>query len=241
MKRKEISTFKRLLFVFSFIMCPIILVGFCAIWFYGKQNEQEAKNLLQAQITYEIEKYETNMQEIYERGISMLNDQTLRQLASLPEMYTDYEKSRAILTVQKELSTIKNYQNYISDVCVMVPKLQHTIHAEGYEKGSYTYLDQEEMDQISALKVTGGLGIACYEENLILPIVSRNLNGEPLYALVICFSDKKLLKEMTYFANVSDSQFQFEIQDLSYTLSNIEKEKRISDEIDAAEEKGIFQ
>lgn len=114
MKRKEISTFKRLLFVFSFIMCSIILVGFCAIWFYGKQNEQEAKNLLQAQITYEIEKYETNMQEIYERGISILNDQTLRQLASLPEMYTDYEKSRAILTVQKELSTIKNYQNYIS-------------------------------------------------------------------------------------------------------------------------------
>ena len=241
MKRKEISTFKRLLFVFSFIMCPIILVGFCAVWFYGKQNEQEAKNLLQAQITYEIEKYETNMQEIYERGISMLNDQTLRQLASLPEMYTDYEKSRAILTVQKELSTIKNYQNYISDVCVMVPKLQHTIHAEGYEKGSYTYLDQEEMDQISSLKVTGGLGIACYEENLILPIISRNLNREPLYALVICFSDKKLLKEMTYFANVPDSQFQFEIPDLSYTLSNIEEEKRISDEIDRSEETGIFQ
>ena len=59
MKRKEISTFKRLLFVFSFIMCPIILVGFCAVWFYGKQNEQEAKNLLLVLFPFEANRGKT--------------------------------------------------------------------------------------------------------------------------------------------------------------------------------------
>ena len=107
-RKKEISTFKRLLFVFMAVMLPVILVGFVTIRFLGKKNEQDALKLVHTQMEYHIEKFEASFQEIRDREMSLLNNKELQRLASLPQMYTDYERSRAILRVQGELDAIKS-------------------------------------------------------------------------------------------------------------------------------------
>lgn len=58
MKRKrEVSTFKRLLIVFMAVMLPVILAGTVTIMFLGKKNEQDALRLVHTQMEYQIENF----------------------------------------------------------------------------------------------------------------------------------------------------------------------------------------
>lgn len=226
-RKKEISTFKRLLSIFIAVMLPVILVGFVTIWFLGKKNEQDALKLIHTQMEYHIEKFEGSFQEIWDREISLLNNKELRQLASLPEMYTDYERTRAILRIQSELDAIKSYQKYISDVCVILPKLQRVIHADGYDRGSYVPLDSELMDTLNEMQTTGDYGIGVYEDDLVMPLIAHGLNGTPMYAVLIRFSGKTMKKELSYSANVPGSLFQFEIPTLNFMLSDIPEDQSV--------------
>lgn len=224
-RKKEISTFKQLLSIFIAVMLPVILVGFATIWFLGKKNEQDALKLVHTQMEYHIEKFEGSFQEIRDREISLLNNKELRQLASLPEMYTEYERSRAILRVQSELNAIKSYQSYISDVCVILPKLQRVIHADGYGRGSYVPLDAELMGMLGQMSTTGTCGIGVYQQDMAMPLISYRSNGTPLYAVLIRFSGDALEEELSYSVNVPGSLFQFEIPALDYFLSDIPGEQ----------------
>lgn len=226
MKRKrEISTFKRLLFIFTAVMLPVILVGFSTIWFLGKKNEQDALKLVHTQMEYHIEKFEGSFQEIRDREIALLSNKELRQLASLPEMYTEYERSRAILRVQSELNAIRSYQNYISDVCVILPKLQRVIHAEGYDRGSYVQLDAELMGELEEMPVTGAYGIGVHQGDMVMPLIAHGANGVPMYAVLIRFSGRAMEEELSYSANVPGSLFQFEIPALEFFLSDMPGEQ----------------
>lgn len=222
--KKEISTFKRLLLIFLIIICPIIITGVCAISFYGRKNEQEALNLVHVQMRYYIEKYEDNMQEIQSRAIQLLNNQELMQLANLPEIYTDYERSRAILRIQHELDSIKGFQPYIEDVCVLLPKLDRVIHAEGYPKGSYTQLNTVEMEELMQVKTVGELGLSLYQGELVMPIHVKTLSGRPIYAILVRFCAAELGKAFSYSVNMADSLFLFSIPEAEFALDDFPKE-----------------
>ncbi|WP_321004470.1 sensor histidine kinase [Eisenbergiella porci] len=222
--KKEISTFKRLLSIFLIIIFPIIITGFCAIGFYGKRSEQEALNLVHVQMKYYIEKYEENMQEVQRRTIALLNNKDLQQLANLPEIYSEYEKSRAVLRVQHELDNIKNFQKYIKDVSVVLPRLERTIHAEGYEKGSYTHLDYKELEEIMELNTIGVAGVCNYYGELIMPVSARTLDGLPIYVILVRFSPEEMKKEFSYSVNISDSLFQFLIPEEGFVLDDFPEE-----------------
>lgn len=222
--KKEISTFKRLLIIFVIIIFPIIITGFCAIGFYGKKNEQEALNLVHVQMKYYIEKYEENIREIQRRAVLLLNNRDLQQLANLPEIYSEYEKSRAVLRIQHELDSIKNYQKYIEDVSVMIPGLDRTVHAQGYEKGSYTQLNDGIMEEVLNLQPIGEAGVCSFQGGLVMPVFERSLEGAPVYVILVRFSEGEMKNEFSYFVNVADSLFGFRIPEAGFTLDDFPEE-----------------
>ncbi len=221
--KKEISTFKRLLTVFMAVMLPVILAGTVLIGFLGKKNEQDALRLVHTQMQYQIEKFEGSFREIRDREMSLLNHKELQKLASLPQMYSEYERTRAILRIQSDLDAIKSYQKYISDVCVILPRLQRVIHAEGYEKGSYVAMEPEMLEELEQIETVGAYEIGIYQGELVMPLIAWRPNGNPMYAVLIRFSGKEMEKELTYSANVPGSLFRFEIPGLRFLLSDIPK------------------
>ncbi len=226
MKRKrEVSTFKRLLIVFMAVMLPVILAGTVTIMFLGKKNEQDALRLVHTQMEYQIEKFESSFLEIRDREMSLLNHKELQQLASLPQMYTDYDRTRAILRIQGDLDVIKSYQKYISDVCVILPRLQRVIHADGYEKGSFVAMEAGMLEELGRIETVGEYGIGVYQGELVMPLIAWGLSGNPMYAVLIRFSGKEMEKELTYSANVPGSLFRFEIPALQFMLSDIPTEQ----------------
>lgn len=218
---EKISTFRRLLKAFLFIICPIIVVGFCVIIFWGKKNNQEAFNLIHLQMGYHIEKYSENMEEIRSRALRLLNNEDIQKLSTLPEVYSDYEKTRAILRIQHELDSIKEFQPYIEDVCVMIPEIDRTIHAEGFYRGSYTFLDRQEMKEIADKTIWGDVGICQYNGQLVMPIYVKNVPDELYNMILVRFSSEELEREFSYSVNTADGNFMLLLSEMDFELSDI--------------------
>lgn len=221
-KIQEMSTIYRLLSSFLLIICPVIILGFVLVVTSSRRIEDEMYRSIHTQMEFYMEKFEADMQRIWDLGVALMANQDLNQLAGMPELYSDYEKSRAILRVQNELNAIKSSQPYISEVRVYIPSIGWSVNAEGYTRGSYTEITEEEINCLKLMKRATGYGLTNENGNLSILLISEDMEGGIRFIVEISFSKTELEKEFDYSLNIQNNLFLFEIPELEYRITNME-------------------
>ena len=246
MKRiQEMSTIYRLLSSFLLIICPVIVLGFVLIVTSSRRVEEEMYHSIHTQMLFYVEKFEADIQRIRDLGAALTTHQDLNQLAGMPEVYTDYEKTRAVLRVQSELDAIKSSQPYIAEVRTFIPAIGWSVNAEGYMRGSYTEITEQDIKKLAEMKRVTEYGLINDDGDLALLLTSEDMNGDIRFMIEISFSKAELEKEFAYSLNMQNNVFFFEIPELNYQITNMEE--RLLDQMEKKlrradeEETVIFQ
>lgn len=123
------TLFQRLVIMFLLIMLPIYFIGvFIYNWGFHAINNDINKSMT-AQVSFYIEKLDSEIQRIKKLQYDCLSDENLNKLVFVPNSMSNFDKAQALLRLQYRLNAIKNSSNYIENVKVIIPALGKTISA----------------------------------------------------------------------------------------------------------------
>ena len=199
MKKQHSPLFIRMFGMFIMLFIPIYMM-FASVYHTSVElireeisqlAESEADNFLR-NLEGEIQRVESL---IYQ---TVLNDEDIQTLVSIPEMDGDFGKTVAINNVKKILSTISYSSSYIKDVRIHFPNLDRTISVIGV----YDKMDKQEYKATSQYSPNGD-NILQYINNHIIIGVSDliKIDDYPRFTIVIELSAariKEKLSELDY-------------------------------------------
>lgn len=111
--KSSIST--KLVLIFISAIIPVYILGLSIYnWGYG-MVKKEISNSMVSQVEFYLNTLESEISRMRSLQYECTNDENLLYLVNASQIMNDYEKTQAMLSVQKRLSVMKNSSIYIRD------------------------------------------------------------------------------------------------------------------------------
>ena len=175
---------------------------------------------------------ESSIEHISSMLYGLNQDQDLQKLAYASKIMTQYEKSTSIVRVCKIITGIMNSSELIEDVRILIPPLQITLHPEGNVSGSYSSMDEDELNQLLLTNRKRGMTFANLNGEMLMSLRSPvdQSNQQPGYLIIVQFSEKMIKK--LYMSLVSSSNDPF--------IINIAGNKILSDTVQPVNQTDLY-
>lgn len=129
-KRPKSNIYLRLVLTFVLIVAPLYALSL-KLNVYGEQAvKKEISSSMLAKVHFYLGLINLDIGKIVKLGRQYFADEDIGTLSVAAEVMTDYEKTRAMIRLQKQLLLLKTSSNYIANASVHIPKLGRTISAD---------------------------------------------------------------------------------------------------------------
>ena len=196
---------KKMVIIFLIAIIPVYILGISIYnWGYG-MIEKEISNSRVSQVEFYLNSLETEISRMKDLEYECVNDEDLNYLVNASQIMNDYEKTEAMLIVQKRLSVMKNSSIYIQNVCVHMPSIRKTISAND----GVSELSQDWDTILNAVVDKSDAGITYWKNNMYLivkyPNSIQDKTRKPLFILEIELSDFELKNRLLTFTKYNKS------------------------------------
>lgn len=189
----------RLIVVFILIIAPIYFLTINILGWSRNVLEQQIFTAMQSQVSYYLRDLESSIDRIKSLEYDLTSDEDLNQMSNAPELLSDFEKAKAFSRIQKRLTAIKNSSGFIENVRVLIPSINWAINAEGYPKGSYSEVSEEELNTLINLPHDTSSQIIYWNDRIYICAVFPNYlesNKLPLFIIDVELSKAALNKSL---------------------------------------------
>lgn len=127
------SIFRKILLTFLILLVP--LYGITLL--FVVQEEQRLRGYLTSslenRISQQIQAFETEVKRISRFQMEYAVDKDLLQLSTISEGLTPFERSKAVLDLQRRLYLLKESSPYIAEAVAMIPSVQGSVTSRTFE------------------------------------------------------------------------------------------------------------
>lgn len=219
------SIFIRLIITFLLIMVPIFIFGIWIFKWSSNQLSEEISYSMKSQVSYYMNNFDNEIQRIKDLQFDLTQDEDLNQVANASELMDNFEKTKAILRIQRRLTAIKNSSPYIDNVKVFIPSLKWAINDADANK-SYSDITSTDIDLVKDIPTDSDSQMIFMDDKLFLIAVFPiyNENREPLFIIRVDLSKEAIKKALEELYSFSDGGFILEKASCKFTLDNISDE-----------------
>lgn len=199
----------------------VLLCGSNLLSYYSISHlNRETLRSLEIQYGNALDSLSDNITRIHSLLINLLDDQDLNSLSKFNYLPDDTMKTDAIAQLQQKITIIKNSNSLLSNVSIYVPQQKVTLNADGYEKGILEKYSQEETQRQNEMVATWENTLESEDGQLIMPIVSSNVNSGTLYYVVSAeFSANAIEKSIRDVSLQDNVHYLLDINDGAFTLT----------------------
>ena len=138
------SIYTRLFISFLVIISPMIILGIVMFSLEKQTIMTEVEKNTLSNVTFLRRNLESEVQNVKSLQYNLVYDKTLRKLVNEYEYLPEYDYFTMVSDVQQRLQVMKNSSNYIEDVILYIPGMEHSISADN----SYLNLDDNTYHEI---------------------------------------------------------------------------------------------
>ena len=222
MNKHQNSIFFRMLFMFILLFIPIYAV-FASLYSISVDLiRKEIVQLAESQTHNYLKGLEDEIQRIQSLLYhTVLNDQNIQMLVSVPEIDGYFGKAMAINNVKKALKIISYSSYYISDVRIHLPSLDRTISV----KGDYDEIHNTEYQYVSEINRGSTKVLQYLNDHIIICASDVIKTGEyPRFTIVIELSDSQIRKKLEELDYLNKSWTVLESVELGFIITTNENQ-----------------
>lgn len=204
------SIFFRMIITFILIIVPLYILGATIYNWAILTVKKEMSNTTLSRVEYYLDSLESQIKRIKMLQFDCINDENLRQLASLPESLNDYEKIQSVSRLQQRLVNIANSSEYINAVRVYIPAINRTLTT--LPGGYKTSIDSNEFEALKSDSYNTTSQIFYWQDRLLLKVAYPNSimlgdeanKKQPLFIISVELSKAALQKAVQKFNSYSE-------------------------------------
>ena len=204
------SIFGRMLIVFTLMIIPLYILSALIYNWAMVTVKREISNTMLSQVNFYLSGLENQVMRIKWLQFDCVNDENLRQLATIPDSLDDYDKTKAVARLQQRLVAIANSSEYIKNVKAYIPAINRTVTTTlgGYE----TSVNQKEFKAMDLRTYINQAQLIYWQNRLFLSVnypvptaqASDNSGKQPLFIISIELSRDALNKALQQFDSYKD-------------------------------------
>lgn len=146
-KRPQSHIYVRLVFTFLLILAPLYAVSAQMNRSGEKSVKEEISNSMLAKVHFYMGLLEQDFSKVIKLGREYITDDDIGKLSVAASVLPDYEKTRAMLRLQKQMLLLKASSSYITNASIHIQSLNRTI-------SSNNEVAPLPMDEFQALSVS---------------------------------------------------------------------------------------
>lgn len=198
-KTWNISVFFRLSIAFVLILIPLFAFYIVSYNQSAEKLGNEIYKVGHAQVQSYVNELASELQRIERLQFLISQDADIMMLASVPEIKSDFERSKAINRIIEKLRIVGFSSSYIQDVTLYLPYVNRIISmGSGYYK-----MNENEYETVMSLCQGSEYNhIYNHNGNLTLWHPSSNLNSEFAFIITIEISNEEILESLDQFEYV---------------------------------------
>ncbi|WP_187274339.1 hypothetical protein [Paenibacillus sp. N3.4] len=129
---RQFSIFPKIIVAFLMIIVPIYVLSLVMNISGEASVREEISMSMKSRVHFYLNSFESEMTRLIKLNREYSFDEDLRNLSTIAPGMNEFDRVKAILSLQNKLLLMKNSSLYVADVKVYIPLLERTIHANYY-------------------------------------------------------------------------------------------------------------
>ncbi|OPH56878.1 hypothetical protein BC351_26020 [Paenibacillus ferrarius] len=129
---RQFSIFPKIIIAFLLIILPIYVLSLVMNISGEASVREEISMSMKSRVHFYLNSFESEMNRLIKLNREYSFDEDLRNLSTIAPGMNEFDRVKAILSLQNKLLLMKNSSLYVADVKVYIPLLERTIHANYY-------------------------------------------------------------------------------------------------------------
>lgn len=194
-KRPKLNIYLRLVFTFLFIVAPLYAVSAQMNRVGEKSVKEEISGSMLAKVHFYMASLDLDFGKMIRLGREYITDDDIGKLSVAASVMPDFEKTKAMLRLQKQMLLLKASSSYIANASIHISRLDRTISSNNGVDAT----PKEEFQALSASKQRGYSLLIAWNGRLFisLPYPEYILSEEkPSYLVDIEINQKEIAKAL---------------------------------------------